>query len=270
MRDKLFTGLRTRLQRLHQEDDGTTLTEFVICLPVFIIVFMGLIDLYKMQNTSVEIQIMATKNMWKEAIPVQKSMLGKPIHMTAISGATTVVNVAFKRKQFDSGIEEVLHYVNYGTKAAEMGLGGHFGESHQTVFPIKFYIPGDEHNRARKLLNSPYDKAARELVDDSLDAGVLNLIKPGTGAGIRYGMVGGYAEKTAETRLGGTRSTKMTAGFDVTVAPYPHSGPMEHGITLFQVLPGTLHKQNYYKTAPGITCWFFVPFVSCGNRFSGP
>jgi|GEM_PF-6908642 hypothetical protein len=57
---------------LHHDEEGTTITEFVLLLPVFITIFAGMLNLSRLQHNSVEAHVSASKRLWDQAIPVQK------------------------------------------------------------------------------------------------------------------------------------------------------------------------------------------------------
>ncbi|MEC9396124.1 MAG: TadE family protein [Myxococcota bacterium] len=61
-----------RLGGLHHDEEGTTITEFVLLLPVFITIFAGMLNLSRLQHNSVEAHVSASKMIWDQAIPVQK------------------------------------------------------------------------------------------------------------------------------------------------------------------------------------------------------
>jgi Flp pilus assembly pilin Flp len=255
MRD-LHTSMKALWGRFNKDEEGTALTEFVLVLPVFIVIFIGMGDMYKMQNASVSIQINATKRMWTEAIPVQKTATAKLIHATAQSGGYTVADALNKR----AGMSTALKVI-YGAKGLGMGLGGHFGESYYQTLPMhgrfKNDLPGGQvATRATNLLSNAHARVPRELVDDSPSG--LAMVRPALAAGIRYGIVQGYAEESVETRLGGLRTSKYDTGFVVTVAPYPMDSLLEHGVTLATVIQ-VLRQQQFYTTVFGIK-WFGNPY----------
>jgi hypothetical protein len=243
---------------MHREDEGTALTEFVICLPVFIIIFIGISDLWKMQNAAVAVQIIATKNMWTAAIPVQQSMTASPMHMSAQSGGMTVVSTVNKRTQ--------LSFVNkaiWTGKALGMGLGGHFGESYYMTLPIHSRFKNDLPDNkvamvATDLLKGNKGKPVAELVNDSPMGGIA-MLRPSIAAGIRYGMVGGEASQSLNTSIAGGASYTLSAGYDISVAPYPQGQNLLGRAATMLVVSQSLRSQNFYKTVYGIK-WFGNPY----------
>ena len=61
-----------RLRRLLRDQSGTSITEFVIVLPVFLLIFAGIGRMYALQSTSTAIQLRATHTMWTRALEAQR------------------------------------------------------------------------------------------------------------------------------------------------------------------------------------------------------
>lgn len=58
------------LNKLRRDETGAVMTEFVIALPIFIIIFVGMANLYKIESDSVRTKLRASVNMWDAAIAV--------------------------------------------------------------------------------------------------------------------------------------------------------------------------------------------------------
>ena len=61
-----------KIGELHRDEEGTTITEFVLLLPVFITIFAGMLNLSRLEHNSVEAHVTASKQLWDQALPVQK------------------------------------------------------------------------------------------------------------------------------------------------------------------------------------------------------
>lgn len=59
--------LQRYLKRLQANEDGVTMTEFVITLPVFIIIFVGIVELTNVQNAANDAHLLAINHMWWQA-----------------------------------------------------------------------------------------------------------------------------------------------------------------------------------------------------------
>ncbi|MFU8806830.1 MAG: TadE/TadG family type IV pilus assembly protein [Bradymonadaceae bacterium] len=242
---KPHARIRRWVQRLALDEKGVSMTEFVICLPVFLLIFVGVVNLTKLQNESLAVKIRATNNLWSEAIPVSQSNIS--IHMQAtISGASAGTHVV---DHFRYPIADTLAVAKYGGLA----LTGHFGESGVLVTPIDAmadiwfsppssnlwdYIIIDpvDHDLDLSLTAGPVVNErplTRDLVDDGLIGpmpsfsgpmaainGAITMLgaRPAMAAGIRYGIVVG--EDSGSVEFAG-RTHNVSAGYDTLVAPKP-------------------------------------------------
>lgn len=68
----MITKLTRRFSHFHQDQEGTSMTEFVMCLPVFIIIFIGIQDLAVMNVAGVRVKVQAAKSMWEQTVPPHK------------------------------------------------------------------------------------------------------------------------------------------------------------------------------------------------------
>lgn len=60
-------------RQLWGEEKGSVMTEFVITLPIFVMMFVGIVELNKTERAMNEVHIMANKMMWETSIEVMKS-----------------------------------------------------------------------------------------------------------------------------------------------------------------------------------------------------
>ena len=63
------------LRQFGRDQRGTAITEFTICLPAFILMFLGITTIGQHWRVGVETAARANKQMWGRAIPVQKSLV---------------------------------------------------------------------------------------------------------------------------------------------------------------------------------------------------
>ena len=61
------------LERIAAEERGSVLTEFVITLPLFIMIFSGIVGLHKLQDSAGRAHVAANRTMWELADEVAKS-----------------------------------------------------------------------------------------------------------------------------------------------------------------------------------------------------
>jgi hypothetical protein len=62
-----------RFKQLHQEQDGTALTEFTICLPIWIVIMIGIANLGTLGVRSTKAQVNAQRALWINAINLTKT-----------------------------------------------------------------------------------------------------------------------------------------------------------------------------------------------------
>jgi len=216
------------LDMLHDDDRGTAMTEFVICLPVFLIVFAGIATLAELEVASTAVEVRATKDLWSKAIPVQQSNIS--IHMQpAVSGAMAVGQIG---SHFSQPIGDTLAIAKEGGLAAK----GHFGESYFATKPVDVFadlgspVEGRLTPDCQQIVPTDY---TRDLVDDSLvkqipsgsgPLAAFNMVismagvRPAIAAGIRYGIVVG---QNSDSGQAGPVPYNVSAGYDVLVAPKP-------------------------------------------------
>jgi hypothetical protein len=63
-------GMSPWLKAFDDDERGTALTELIVTLPVFIIIFVGMVSLSKVEQQSVHVKIMASKDTWEQAMEV--------------------------------------------------------------------------------------------------------------------------------------------------------------------------------------------------------
>jgi hypothetical protein len=130
---ELIERAATRLRRLHRDEAGTSLTEFVIMLPVFLLIFNGVMILGEFTRKGTEAPIRAYKDTFANVLPFQQDQWFSGVHMHPASGA------------FDAGISQLagdskVHNVSgavagvaniaEGAAYTRLGTGGHMGESY--------------------------------------------------------------------------------------------------------------------------------------------
>jgi len=215
--------------RMHSDDRGTALTEFVITLPIFIMVFAAIGALSKIEKAGVGVKVNATTATWSKAIPVQKSTFS--IHMQpTIAGAKAMVDIG---SHFSHPFADGLAIA----KNAGLAAKGTAGESYAASKIVDVFtdlgspVEGNLTMDAGKIVNNrPFPQ---DLVDDgtlkpvpsgSGPLGFLNVVlgvtgvKPAIAAGIRYGIVMGQASDSVSAA---GKNFNLSAGYDVLVAPKP-------------------------------------------------
>lgn len=63
---------RAGLLGLHRAERGATLTEFIITLPVFLLIFSAIMRMTALQTTTVQLKAKATQDLWNQTMRVQR------------------------------------------------------------------------------------------------------------------------------------------------------------------------------------------------------
>jgi hypothetical protein len=106
-----------RVLRRLRDEDATAMTEFVICLPVFLILFVGIADLGKMLSVGTEVKVRANTEMWNDALPVSKDLID-PVHMSPTLAAGDAA-LDFTNKIGPYPISEAVLAASYGGLVAD-------------------------------------------------------------------------------------------------------------------------------------------------------
>lgn len=127
------------LRRLHRDERGTTITEFVIVLPVFVLIFSATLALSKVQHVGIETQISASADMWDKAIAIQTSTdpMPDPNHMSAALGGQDAESLVSSRAQASSSQNLMI------TRWQRAQEDGHMGEAQAMLEPIQTYMPAN-------------------------------------------------------------------------------------------------------------------------------
>lgn len=223
----------------HADDEGTALTEFVITLPIIILLFSGIVTLGQLGMAATRVKARAQSDMWRKVVDPRP-----------IDDHVSPRLAAFKGARYFSDGEYLA-----GLDSATTFAGGHWGESYVRVKPLALEpaarqtTPGNVPGLARapaigevtqdperKIGDSPF---AATLVKDNLDRDVLpqnkdinsiltsvtvgSGIVPYLGAGIRYGTEFGEATDTV-------KGYGLQARYIVAVAPKPTSEFQSWGV----------------------------------------
>lgn len=246
MKFSISTSRTHAVSQVRLDERGTATTEFVVCLPLFLIVFAGLLDLAALGQQSVVNKVEASRKMWKRTYRAER--------------ATSRMS---PRSQLAGAVDDLMQ--SRGAAAARGlldGTGGHWSESHVAARHTgRLYATSytsERTPRARRLQQhgSPDPQTpellgearlTRQLVDDALTPGDLGSLKraasgggwgavafvsgaltqitgavPGALAGIRYGDVEATHETSITIFTG--RTFEFRARYSTAVSP----SPVEH------------------------------------------
>jgi len=73
------------LSSFHKNEDGTAMTEFVVVLPIFILMFVGMNELYKTNRQGLRAKITAAKSTWQASMDVANASQSAPSSTSSTS-----------------------------------------------------------------------------------------------------------------------------------------------------------------------------------------
>lgn len=266
----LIKQSRARLARalghLDRDEQATTLTEFIIILPAFILIFAASLQLSKLHHLSVEAQISATRTMWEGALDVTQDATPSSTHLNVGNAASDAQNKLSNRTKF-----KPVHAFN-NTRWNALQNQGTMGESQQMVqalvnnghvspslglanYELLFKNEPDYNNQDNYSITANLSTVANTrysnlLLDDRTPNNPTPTISPSSpfgnvsghlsslgntttlsnAAGVRYGMAYGENDN-AQTYTSFGVPIEIKAGFDTLVAPYPHIRPEDQART---------------------------------------
>ena len=119
------------IRRLLTDERGTALTEFLITLPIFIIMFGGIIQLGLANERSIRVWVRAYRNTFTQAYLVQRAPLS--LHSQATTGAAiSLANInALPNNARRMGIgQRVIVLASDGVTYGNLAIRGTMGESY--------------------------------------------------------------------------------------------------------------------------------------------
>ena len=251
-------------RRLADDERGTTLTEFVMTLPIFVMIFIGILQLGTVTAHSVVVDARAYKETWDLAIPVSKEKVSLA-HMTPASGgglAVKAISYEHTRSSLQQGAVQAAELMTYQGLAKD----GTLGESYNRALPAEKVLNiGNLDGNLQSSLSPDLignSKYAKDLLNESVDfaasgSGALSQlngfvtgagIRPAIAAGMRYGAVVGEASDSTSWL---NFPVNYRAHFNTLVAPYP-MGTAEDELTTTAVTRLTMEAQNPYAEVLGI------------------
>lgn len=222
---------RRALAAFGRDERGTAMTEFIITLPVFIIIWVGMLNLYQVERQSVRVKIEAGKQMWQNAMDVADGGLMAPFDsgVPMMAAANAMGDISSYPSEQGDWMAQI--------KNVRMMTNGSVGESEGAMMPLDLTgedpsgsVPGEnlsaypqdmiDDSRWNTISSAPGPLAAYFMVIP------LSFLGPNQtpAAGMRYGMSTGFKENTFEV-AGQSRTYK--AAYDVLNTPVDKPSFME-------------------------------------------
>jgi hypothetical protein len=254
-----IAAARSGLRRLHRAERGATLTEFIITLPVFLLIFSAILKMTLLQTTTVQLKAKAAQDLWNQTMRVQRQPT--PSHHLNPRDASQHSRMKMSNSDVDRDFSDDLDEEKFaGLEPSGPMTGGTIGESGAALREVSgalnntadFQLPGSVNqptdNTAtvirRQGRNYATGQSASEMYTaqlvgeqrtahepDTLDP-PLNAMKMGSpqnretnaafAAGARYGLV--EVNDDASGLLDDipyVEGQNITVGYDTLVAPQP-------------------------------------------------
>ncbi len=222
----LLSCIVTGIRRAHQNQRGSALTEFVIGLPIFILIFAGVTDLYRLNNTALVVKAAAASNTFAHAVSIQTSL--SPQHMNPMGSAIADLgqgNYSGIGDAMVNGLSAAGIYADSGVKVGLADLILPINPSPKvTLGPIMGQADGGGSNLySYNLLNDlvSFEKEAFQQPSfTQITSGILSLTgaRPAMAAGIRYGAARGEAPGSVSGNFG---TYDMGAKYSLPAPPMP-------------------------------------------------
>lgn len=227
------------IRRLRRDEEGSSITEFTLFLPVWLILFVAIVNLGKVGWGTTNTQIKAQLGLWETLVGMTDYSTEDPETMSPLAAGPKLAVMEMDRPTY-AGANTVANGIERATGIA-MGISGHWGESAARTVPLTLTGIAEDmesHESIGSLLDdaNPYPLAT---LDDSLSkddipsAGVADILASliqasgglhAIGAGIRYGAVMSE-ELDSEIELsGGWTNVSANARYDALVPPAPLTG----------------------------------------------
>lgn len=254
-------------KRFQSNENGAIMAEFVLTLPIFIMCFVGIVQLGLFSEKSVKVWAKAHRATFAQAVAVNQVQWGGPFLSPVIGGGAALGGVFGTGKPVNQSSTQRMLVV--GAESATYGgmmWSGHWGESSMRTAPFDMVVKMHPTIEGKRTAN-PKDilggsKLTEELVADKVSfsgtaggaLGVINAFLSGTGsrpaiaAGQRYGTVVGWDNDSMTVAK---RNIKFRAHFNTLVPPFPLTGTQAEFLPM-AVVRVTMENQGAYKEILGI------------------
>lgn len=259
--------LEVWISSLHMDERGTALTEFVATLPVFIIIFGGLMHLGALEREAFRVKARASDALWARSADIQAGEWGA--HVSSAAAGLDAVDVA------SNYVSRVSLY-DVRARSSSIRRGG-FGEGRSAVAvlgplggePPTRVIPREGALRSQHAMRLFEESRSRSLATSSR----LNLYRISSSlsrlsytnnqahsAGFRYGLVEGVDTKSLTL---GRQRYDLGQRYNVAVSPVAVTGDIGENVTIgfsrlgaerdrcFQRILGLNGRQNYLRHCTG-------------------
>ncbi len=248
---------RAGLRGLHRAERGATLTEFIITLPVFLLIFSAIMRMTTLQTTTVQLKAKASQDLWNQAMRVQRHW-APPRHRNP-RDASQHSETKMTNSDVDRDFSDDLDRAKFaGLEPSGTMTGGTVGESGAALQDVSgdlggtadYQLPGSVNGPTTNTGNvirrqgrdyatgqSASEMYTAQLVGEQSTANgprtappplnAMHLGNPGNRetnaafvAGVRYGLVEVHDDASGLLgRVPFVNGQNITVGYDTLVAP---------------------------------------------------
>lgn len=191
------------LVALHRRQSGTSLTEFAITLPVFMVLLMGILNVAEIQQGALLSEQRASGDLWADAVDYQRG--GGHSEMTPGGGTSTA------DEYYDDISQSSSLYATIDTLSFTSGFysGSYLKTQAADLAPTITVDPDPKRKLDQIVCSDP--SFTHDLLDDQMNVGSFDVdniwgiisyllsatgTRPGLAAGLRYGTVSGIDESS--------------------------------------------------------------------------
>lgn len=153
---------RAGLRRLHRAERGATLTEFIITLPVFLLIFSAIMKMTLLQTTTVQLKAKAAQDLWNKTMALQMGIRPTPSHHRNPRDAAQHSDMKMSNSDVDRDFSDNLDEAKFaGLEPSGPVTGGTVGESGAAIQgaggelsnAANFRLPGSVNQPTRNTAN---------------------------------------------------------------------------------------------------------------------
>lgn len=209
------------IRSLNQLEEASTITEFVILLPVFIITFVGIVNLHKLEVGGSRVKYVAATQMWDQAMEIHDndlpSMPPSDRSLPALAGANSLSAISnHPSAQGDLSAQAKNAGLVSGGSQKEAGTAGKLVGGPLTPYSHGSDFANDMTNDTTVNPLSYSSKTAFMAFNVAVPYSLLGS-RHASALGTRYGMVVG--ESSRSVTAGNYGTVTMDATYDVLVSP---------------------------------------------------
>lgn len=193
------------MNRFHQNQSGSALTEFVVGLPIFIILFHGIINLYDVNNRAMHTMAEAERDVWQQSLQIQTDRFADPTRMSPLTNLGSTIFGGPESRSVSDALDVSSSVSLWADAAMKAEVPTSLIESDVEPHVDLADVMGSDELYSHNLMNDlPSTGFSAGSGWAGKLSGFLDLVgaRPAIAAGMRYGVVRGEASSEVQTRYG--------------------------------------------------------------------